>query len=137
MVSSHHVSSKPTASSDCAWNQAGSASVPSRSSQVASSLQAKRTASAGTGRIATNKVRSSGYASSIPWSEQQKLKQEKLSKQKQVSLPNNTSSLTSLGKEEEVLKRYSRLEAASGHFHIQPDYLCRGFGRWDVGLPLQ
>lgn len=88
----------------------GAPSVPSRSSQVASSLQAKRTASAGTGRIATNKVKSSGYASSIPWSEQQKLKQEKLSKQKQVSLPNNTSSLTSLGKEEEVLKRYSRLK---------------------------
>ncbi|EFO62372.1 Hypothetical protein GLP15_635 [Giardia lamblia P15] len=95
--------------------KSGAPSVPARSSQAASSSQAKRTASTGTVRIAAAKVKSSGYSSSIPWSEQQKLKQEKLkqekqSKQKQLSLPNDTSNLASLGKEEDFLKRYSRLK---------------------------
>ncbi|ESU43016.1 Hypothetical protein GSB_153935 [Giardia duodenalis] len=93
----------------------GAPSVPARSSQATHISQMKRHASAGAARMTMNKVKSSGYTSSIPWSEQQKIKQEKLKqermeKQKQSALQAETSNSTSFGKEEEFLKRYSRMK---------------------------
>lgn len=96
----------------------GAPSVPARSSHKIPSSQMKKPASASVGisKMAANRVKSSGYSSSIPWGEQQKIKQEKLkkermNKQKQQSLiRNGESEFTSFAKEEEFLKRYSRMK---------------------------
>lgn len=94
----------------------GAPSVPTRSSQAVPSSQIRRHASVGVSRMTPNKVKSSGYNSSIPWSEQQKIKQqkikqEKINRQKQQSLlQNGDPGHASFNKEEEFLKRYSRMK---------------------------